>query len=550
MKRKYNPLVWGPLFLSIGIAGGYWAGNSLASRGASPGQAKFNEVLNLIRNQYVEEIDLDSLVEKTLPDLFSNLDPHSTYISASELQSVNEDLDGSFSGIGITFTMYNDTATVNEVIGGGPSEKIGLLPGDRIVTIDDSIVAGKKIPNTDIVKKLRGEKGSTVKLGVKRASSRTPLTFTVTRGEIPINSVDAAYMLNDSTGYIKVNKFARTTADEFLTGLLSLAGEGAEQFVIDLRGNGGGFLEMAIFMANEFLPSGAPIVFTKGRSPMDENRVFADGTGSFRNAPLVILLDEYSASSSEIFAGALQDNDRALIVGRRSFGKGLVQRQETLSDSSAVRLTVSRYYTPSGRCIQKDYKPGDRSSYDMEIADRYEHGEFYNSDSIKFDDSLRYLTATGRAVYGGGGIMPDVFVPNDTTGITDYYIKVLNAGLLQRFAFTYTDEHREELSQADTLDGLLAELPSDDDLLSLFVEYAARNKVSARWYYIKQSKRLIVNYLKALIASDILGREYYYRVANTEDTTIARALQELSAGNADHPIFPKDAAKETGSLDD
>ncbi len=545
MKQLKNPLAWYPLVVAIALTGGIWIGIKFGSNSYSTeGERKLAEVLDLIKDEYVDEVDIDSLLERTFPDLLSNLDPHSTYIPAKELQAVNEDLEGSFSGIGISFTMLTDTVTVNEVIPGGPSEKIGLMAGDRIMTIKDSAVAGMNIPNTEIMKMLRGEKGTKVKLGVKRNNTKKILSFEVTRGDIPVNSVDAAYMIDDTTGYIKVNKFGRTTRDEFLTGLVKLKAEGAERYIVDLRGNTGGFLEMAIYMANEFLPANSPIVFTRGREGMEDAKVFSDGTGSFQNDELVVLLDEYSASASEIFAGAMQDNDRALIVGRRSFGKGLVQRQTTLPDSSAIRLTVSRYYTPSGRCIQKDYKLGNRNAYEKEIVDRYEHGEFYNSDSIKFNEDLQFTTATGRTVYGGGGIMPDVFVPNDTSGVTNYYINVVNAGLLQKFAFEYSDCNREALSSAKDLKQLLAKLPDNEELLIQFVNYASRNGIPARWYYINISQDLIVNFLKALIASDILGREYYYQVANTDDVTVLKALSELNSGHASVPISPAEKPDE------
>ena len=536
MKTIKNPITWMPLVIAVSVIAGIWIGVLYNKHNSSVGEAKVSEILSLIKGGYVDEVDVDSLIENTLPNLLSNLDPHSVYIPASELAAVNEDLDGSFSGIGISFTMLTDTVTVNEVIPGGPSEKVGLLPGDRIMLINDSAVAGHNIPNTNIVKMLRGEKGTSVKLGVKRKNSKKLLTFEVTRGDIPVNSVDAAYMISPETGYIKVNKFGRTTSDEFLTGLLNLHNDGAKSFIVDLRGNTGGFMEMAILMANEFLKAKSPIVFTRGRDRMDESHVFSDGTGGFQDAELVVLLDEYSASASEIFAGAMQDNDRALIVGRRSFGKGLVQRQMTLNDSSAVRLTVARYYTPSGRCIQKDYKLGDRSDYDMDIVTRYERGEFYNSDSIKFNPELQFNTLGGRIVYGGGGIMPDVFVPNDTSGITNYYINVMNAGLLQKFAFEYSDKNRETLSSAKNLDEFLKRIPDDDELLQQFVSYATRNGIPARWYYINISRNLIVNNLKALIASDILGRENYYKVINTQDVTVQQALKELQSGNASIPL--------------
>ncbi len=537
-----------PIVIALSLIGGIWIGITFSNyHAAGSGEKKLAEILALIKNYYVDEVDVDSLVESTLPNLLSNLDPHSNYIPAEDLQAVNDDLDGSFSGIGISFTMLTDTVIVNEVIAGGPSEKMGLMPGDRIMTINDSLVAGQNIPNTDIVKMLKGEKGTKVKLGIKRNSAKKMLTFDVTRGDIPVNSIDASYMITPETGYIKVNKFGRTTRDEFLTDLVKLKGKGATRYIVDLRGNGGGFLEMAIYMANEFLPANSPIVFTRGRKPMEDSQVFSDGSGSFQDAQLIVLLDEYSASASEIFAGAMQDNDRALIVGRRSFGKGLVQRQTTLPDSSAIRLTVQRYFTPSGRCIQKDYKPGKRNAYELDIINRYEHGEFYNPDSIKFNEELQYRTLNGRPVYGGGGIMPDVFVPNDTSGITKYYYDVVNAGLLQKFAFEYTDKNRAAFSQAKNLSDFMAKIPDDDELLQMFVAYAVQKGIPARWYYINISRNLIVKTLKALIASDILGREYFYQVANVNDPTVKRAIAELDAGHAIPPITPADEQPSTPS---
>ncbi|WP_289288724.1 S41 family peptidase [uncultured Muribaculum sp.] len=537
MKNSKNTIAWIPIVIALSLIGGIWLGLHFSNKVShTSGQRKLDNILGLIESDYVDEVDIDSIIELTIPKLMANLDPHSTYIPASELQAVNEDLDGSFSGIGVSFTMLTDTVTINEVIPGGPSEKVGIMPGDRVITIDDSLVAGQGIVDTDIVKMLRGEKGTTVNLGIKRNNSNNLLTFEVTRGDIPVNTVDAAYLINPTTGYVKVNKFGRTTYSEFFTSLVKLKAAGARNFILDLRGNGGGFMEMAIMMANEFLPANSPIVYTRGRNDDDESRVFSDGTGSFIDSELVVLIDEYSASASEIFAGAMQDNDRALIVGRRSFGKGLVQRQTTLPDSSAIRLTVSRYHTPSGRCIQKDYQLGKRGTYEQEILDRYDHGEFYNSDSIKFNKDLQYTTAGGRTVYGGGGIMPDFFVPNDTAGISSYYINVLNAGLLQRFAFEYSDRYRERLSAAKNVNEILALLPPDDELLQLFVSYAAQNGIPARWYYINISQGLIVNYLKALIASDIIGRQAYYEVANTIDPAFNQAVTHLEQGDAAVPI--------------
>ncbi|WP_289857987.1 S41 family peptidase [uncultured Muribaculum sp.] len=537
MKSSKNLAAWLPLIIAVCMAAGIWIGLYVnRTYRLSDGEKKFSHVLELIKDEYVEDVDVDSLIEMTMPNLLTNLDPHTVYIPASELKEVNSDLDGSFSGIGISFTMFTDTITVNEVIPGGPSDKVGLLAGDRIVTINDSMVAGHNIPSTDIMKMLRGEKGTSVKLGIKRANAKKRLVFDVIRGDIPVNSVLASYMINDSIGYIKVSKFGRTTYNEFFTSLVQLAADGASGYIVDLRGNGGGIMEAAILMANEFLPVNAPIVYTRGRNQDDDSAVYADGNGSFSKASLSVLIDEYSASASEIFAGAMQDNDRALIIGRRSFGKGLVQRQTMLPDSSAIRITVSRYYTPSGRCIQKEYSKGKRNQYEHEILDRYDRGEFYDSDSIKLNLDLEYTTAGGRKVYGGGGIMPDVFVPNDTTGITSYYVNVFNAGLPQKYAFDYSDKNRDRLSKSTDVKSLLRQLPGDDEILQGFVSYAVANGVPARWYYINISSKIIVNYLKALIVNDILGSGYLYQVTNTQDNTVLKALDEMKKGNADAPI--------------
>lgn len=537
MKRNISIVAWLPLIIAAAIAAGIWLG-ILINRHLTgyEGERKFVQVLELIASDYVDDVDVDSLIETTLPDLLANLDPHSVYIPASDLQAVNDDIDGTFSGIGISFTMFTDTITVNEVIPGGPSEKVGLMPGDRIVTINDSTVAGRNISDTDVRSMLRGEKGTTVRLGVSRANAKKFLTFDIVRGDIPVNTVISSYMIEPEIGYVKVSKFGRTTYDEFLTALASLRLKGARSYVVDLRGNTGGLLDVAVWMANEFLPAGAPIVYTQGRNRHDNQYVAADGNGSFADAELAVLLDEYSASASEIFAGAMQDNDRGLIIGRRSFGKGLVQRQVTLPDSSAVRLTVSRYHTPSGRCIQKDYSMGKRNQYEHEILDRYDRGEFFESDSIHLNLDQEFLTLGGRKVYGGGGIMPDVFVPNDTSGISSYYINVFNAGLLQKFAFDYSDRNRERLSAAGSVEELMRLLPSDDELLGMFVSYAAQKGIPARWYYINISQKLIVNYLKALIANDTLGSGSSYEVTNTQDITVIRALEELKSGRASIPI--------------
>lgn len=522
------------LAFALGLLGGALFFGQRGNGGVSQ---KINDIMRYIQTQYVDEVNTDSLLESSISDIMAKLDPHSVYIPASELQATNEELDGSFSGIGIQFNMLTDTVTVLEVISGGPSEKVGIMPGDRIVTINDTVAAGQKWSNDQIISRLRGAKGSKVKLGVKRDTSSKLLTFEVTRGDIPVTSIDASYMINPTTGYIKVNKFGRTTYDEFLTSLSMLGEEGAKDYIIDLRGNTGGFMEMAILMANEFLQAGQPIVSTHGRTSDSESSTAADGNGSFKDANLTVLIDEFSASASEIFAGAIQDNDRGLVIGRRSFGKGLVQRQIDLRDNSAIRLTTGRYYTPSGRCVQKTYAMGDKDNYSHELIDRFSHGEAFNADSIKFDKSQQFSTATGRIVYGGGGIMPDIFVPNDTTGITTYYLNVINAGLLHKFAFNYVDTHRNQLNKAKTVEQLVKMLPSDDVLIQTFADYAyTQGGVAPRWYYINISRDLIVNQLKGLIARDVLGQWGYYKVTNELDTTVQRALDEMAAGHASVPV--------------
>lgn len=538
MKKSYkNPVIWLPLVVAVAFVGGMLLSHVIfPGNPHSKAREKLGTVLGLIGSEYVDEIDTDSLVEAMFPMLLSELDPHSSYISAADLQSVNEELNGSFTGVGISFTISNDSITVLEVISGGPSEKVGLMAGDRIVTVNDSVVAGKSISNEKVLSMLRGEAGTKVKLGIKRVTSPKLLEYEVTRGSIPVSSIDASYMLDNRTGYIKVNKFASGTYDEFLTSMVELKRAGARRYILDLRGNGGGFMETAVLMANEFLPSGSVIVATKGRRPSSDSITLSDGTGTFTDVELVVLIDEYSASSSEIFAGAIQDNDRGLTVGRRSFGKGLIQRQIELPDSSALRLTIARYYTPSGRCIQKSYTMGGFKDYAGELLDRYESGELFERDSVKIDKSLIFKTAGGRTVYGGGGIIPDIFVANDTSAITSYYLNVLNAGLMQKYAFNYADLNRRALSRTKTVAKLLATLPPDDVLLQSFADYAAAEGVPARWYYINISRDLLVNQLKALIARDILGVSAFYEISNRRDPVVSEALRQLNSGGASIPV--------------
>lgn len=539
-KSTHQSIWWLPLAMAMAIVVGILFGNHFSNnKKVAENDRKLNAILNLIAQDYVDTTNLKDLIEMSIPEILSNLDPHTSYFSAEELKDATEELNGSFSGIGISFMLLNDTIGVVEVIPGGPSEKVGIIAGDRIVMIDDSTATGDKMTNAAVMKRLRGAKGSKVKLGIKRHNSKELLSFTVTRGDIPVNSVDASYMIDSRTGYLKVNQFGRYTYDEFITALAGLQDEGAQRFIIDLRGNAGGFMDMAVLMVNEFLPEGQPIVYTRGRYRHDDNVVASDGNGSFQNAEVVVLIDEFSASASEIFAGALQDNDRGLIVGCRSFGKGLVQKEFVLPDSSALRLTTARYYTPSGRCIQKDYTHGDMLNYEKELLDRYLNGEIYNRDNIKIDKSQVFSTLYGRTVYGGGGIVPDIFVPRDTTGVTSYYVEVANAGLLQQYAFNYCIIHRTSLNMLDDFSKFMSTLPNDDALLTDFVDYAAKNGVTPRWYYINRSRNVILTYLKALIARDIFGNQAFYPIVNREDKTVQAALNALNRHKAAFPIMER-----------
>lgn len=537
MKKKNYGYILLPLFLSLGIIGGLFIGRYSSEQRMSPGEEKLRTVLGMIQEQYVDPIDIDSLINESIPDLLASLDPHSAYIPAESLTIANDDLEGSFGGIGVAFQVLNDTVTVVEVITGGPAEKVGILPGDLILEANGKKLTGEKISSEEVFKTLRGKEGTKVKTLVKRRSSKTPLTFDIVRGEIPSNSVDAAYMLTDDTGYVKVSKFARTTYSEFYTALTRLQKEGAKKYIVDLRGNSGGFMDQAIYMANEFLPAGRGIVFTKGRIAENQTVATSDGTGQFQNVPLTVITNEFSASASEIFAGAIQDNDRGLVIGRRTFGKGLVQNQLALPDSSAVRLTVARYYTPSGRCIQKEYKRGKDGKYEMDIADRYTHGEFYSRDSIKLDKSKLFRTVNGREVYGGGGIMPDVFVPEDTTGYTSYYLEAVNKGLINTFAQYMADSYRPMMKDK-SVESMMRILPRDNTLLQNFVSYAASKGLPARWYYINQSRGLLLNQIKGVIARDLVGYEGLIKILNQEDKTVAEALRLLEQGQSPVNIKP------------
>ena len=539
MNKRNLGLVALPLLIAASIVAGIFIGRYVTRKNFTKEEEKLKTILRIIQSEYVDQIDVDSLIEAGLPDLLSSLDPHSAYIPASELTAVNEELQGSFSGVGVSFQIVNDTVYIVEVIPGGPAEKVGILPGDRILKANDIILTGPEMTTDSVFKHLRGEKGSQVDLTIKRSNSTKESVFEVIRGDIPVNAVDVKYMISDDTGYLRVIKFSRNTYMEFFNALSDLRAEGAKKYIIDLRGNSGGFMDQAIFMVNEFLPAGNLIVYTKGRRPENEYMAMSDGNGKFQDVEITVLTNEGSASASEIFAGAIQDNDRGLVIGRRSFGKGLVQNQTELPDSSALRLTVARYYTPSGRSIQKEYSRGDTKKYDLDLVDRFSHGEFYNADSIKFDESKVFQTANGRKVYGGGGIMPDIFVPEDTTGYTSYYISVMNHGLIQKFAYSVADKYRSMLDGVKSKERLLKILPRDNTLLENFVDFAVQNGVPARWYYINKSRELLLNQIKAMIARDVLGYPAFIELLNEDDTAVKTALEALENGESPILILPK-----------
>lgn len=534
---KNNNTRFIPFLLAIcliaGIAIGtfyanHFSGNKLGIINTSSN--KLNALLRIINDQYVDTVNMGELVEEAMPQILSELDPHSSYIPAKDLEAVNADLKGSFSGIGIQFTIQNDTIHVNSVIQGGPSEKVGLMAGDRIVEVDDSAFVGKIVTNSEAMKRLKGEKGSKVKLGVYRPGEKDLLHFTVIRGNIPVKSIDAAYMINENVGYIKVNKFGETTYPELLIALAKLNQKNCEGLIVDLRGNTGGYMAAAIQMVNEFLPNNRLIVYTQGRkSPREDYN--SNGTGSNQKMPLVVLVDEGSASASEIFAGAIQDNDRGTIVGRRSFGKGLVQQPIEFSDGSAIRLTIARYYTPSGRCIQKPYEKGKESEYELDLLTRYEHGEFFSADSIKQDETEVYHTRLGRPVYGGGGIMPDIFVPQDTTGMTSYFRMAANRGLIIRYTFDYTDQNRSTLQKYDTPEKMEAYLKGQN-LLNKFAAWAEKKGLKRRNNLMMKSRRLFEMSLYGNTIYNMLGMEAYVEYLNESDKTVLKAVEILEKGES------------------
>lgn len=535
MSSNKNRLM--PFLLAICLVAGiligtfytnHFSGNKLGIINTSSN--KLNALLHIIDEQYVDTVSMFNLVEEAMPQILAELDPHSSYIPAKDLEAVNSDLKGSFSGIGVQFTIQDDTIHINSVIQGGPSEKVGLLAGDRIVEVDDSSFVGKIVTNSEAMRRLKGEKGSKVKLGIYRPGEKEILHFTVVRGDIPVKSIDAAYMINDKFGYVKVNKFGETTYPELLVALAQLSQANCKGMIIDIRGNTGGYMAAAIQMVNEFLPNNKLIVYTEGRKSPRENYT-SNGTGSSQTMPLIVLMDEGSASASEIFAGAIQDNDRGTIIGRRSFGKGLVQQPIEFSDGSAIRLTIARYYTPSGRCIQKPYEKGNDAEYEMDIITRYEHGEFFSADSIKQNIKEIYHTSLGRTVYGGGGIMPDIFVPQDTTGMTSYYRMAATRGLIVRYTLDYTDKNRNKLKEYDTPQKMEAYLKTQN-LLEKFAEYAEKKGLKRRNILMYKSKQLFEESLYGNIIYNMLGIEAYITYSNLTDKTVQKALEVLEKGES------------------
>ena len=543
MYRNSKQAILFPLLLAAGVAAGLLLGHYLG-RNTTASQLKgvldrmtlptnkLTYTLSLIENEYVDSVSMDSLSEHVIPLLVRELDPHSVYIPASEMAELNEPLEGEFDGIGVIFNMATDTVIVLNVIPQGPSDKAGVKAGDRIIEIDDSLVAGRQIPQNRIVRLLRGPRDSKVRLGIERQGISGLVDFEVVRGVIPIKSVESAFRIVDSIGYIKLGQFARTTHEEIRQALARLRAEGVTKLIFDLRGNSGGFLDQAIGVANEFLHDGQLIVYTEDRQHR-QLREYADGTGSAQEMEVAVLIDEASASSSEILAGALQDNDRGTIVGRRSFGKGLVQRQIPYSDGSALRLTTARYYTPTGRSIQKPYTIGDDESYEEELINRYRNNEFFSADSIHFADSLKRVTPGGKVVYGGGGIMPDVFVPADTTDVTRYFIEVVGRNILYRYTIEYADRHREALNAVQTLDELEALLDSDRTLVDDFIRYAARKGVAPRYGDIARSRKLIEAQLRAYIGRNTaLEDNGFYANIYPVDNVIMRAIGILKGEQA------------------
>lgn len=544
MYRNTKRTVLFPLLLAAGVAAGLLLGNWLGRHNTTTQlrgllqqmnmpSNKLTQTLSLIETQYVDPVSMDSLAEHVIPRLVEELDPHSVYIPASEMAELNEPLEGEFDGIGVVFNMATDTVIVLNVIPKGPSDKAGIKAGDRIIEIDDSLVAGRKIPQNRIVKRLRGPRGTTVRLGLGRQGIEGLVDVDVVRDVIPIRSIESAFRIAGEIGYVRLGQFARTSFEELERALELLRAEGVTKLIFDLRGNSGGYLDQAILIANEFLHDGQLIVYTEDRK-REQLREYADGSGSAQDMEVAVLIDEGSASSSEILAGALQDNDRGTIIGRRSFGKGLVQRQVPFADGSALRLTTARYYTPTGRSIQKPYTIGDEEGYEADLWNRYRNNEYFSADSIRFADSLRRVTPAGKVVYGGGGIMPDLFVPADTTDMTKYYVEVAGRNILYRYTIEYADRHREALNAVRTLDELQALLDGDRTLVEDFVRYAARQGVAPRPADIARSRRLIEAQLRAYIGRNTaLEDNGFYANIYPVDNVILRAIEVLDESRKD-----------------
>lgn len=489
---------------------------------------KMSATLQLIENQYVDTVDLQKLVEKSIRKTLETLDPHSTYISAKNLKKVNEPLVGNFEGVGIQFNILRDTILVVQTISGGPSEKVGIMAGDKIIYIEDSLFAGVGVSNNDVIKNLRGKKGTQVEVMIKRAGERDLLDFHITRDNIPLYSVDAAYMIDETTGYIKVNRFAAKTTQEFIEACEKLKAEGMEDLILDLQGNGGGYLNTAVTMADQFLPEKSLIVYTEGEnSPIQ--KMHASKKGVFEEGRLVVLVNEGSASASEIVAGAIQDWDRGLVIGRRSFGKGLVQKPYNLPDGSVIRLTIAHYYTPSGRSIQKPYNEGKKEYY-KEIRERFDSGELLSMDSLSFPDSLTFTTIGGRTVFGGGGIVPDYFVPIDTSGGSDYYSKLIRKGVLYQFVLTYLDHNRSELeSMYEDVVAFDKGFEVSEEMEQDLVEFAADKKMEADPKGLEKAREILHIQLKALMARSLWGSSEYFQVFNPVNPTYRQAIEVISS---------------------
>lgn len=525
-----------PLFMAISVVAGIMIGYFFANHFSgnrlniiNNGSSRLNNLLHIIDDQYVDSVNIDDLVDKAIPQILAELDPHSVYISAEDVQKANASLQGSFSGVGIEFIIREDTIRVQGVIKNGPAEKSGILAGDKIVSVDDKPFVGKVVTDSEAQRRLKGPKGSKVKIGVTRFGEKGVKYFVVTRADIETKSISATYMLNDTTGYIRIKSFGEKTYAEMLASLAKLSQEGFSNLVIDLRDNSGGYLESAVNMIQEFLPKDRLIVYTEGRkSPRREYR--SNGRGAYQDIPLVILINEGSASAAEIFAGAIQDNDRGTIVGRRSFGKGLVQQQIAFPDGSEIRLTVARYYTPSGRCIQKPYVMGDESDYNQDILSRYEHGEFFSQDSIKHTGPA-YHTLKGRIVYGGGGITPDIFVPEDTSAVTSYYKEAVMSGMILQFAYNYTDVNRPRLRTFTEM-MQLADYLRGQNMVNQFVDYADKNGLQRRNLMVRKSHSLLEQYIDSRVIYNMLDEQALNEYLNQNDATVLRALQVFREGKA------------------